>query len=96
MLSDVHATQIRGRLVDAYAFPGFRPLATVQGVFGDPRARLVTLVRRTKKRPAAAAVVRIVRGTTALIDGCGIWPAAACVSTSVWKCGVFTAATVAL
>jgi integrase len=27
------------RLADAYTFPGFRPLATVRGLFGDPQAR---------------------------------------------------------
>ena len=43
------------RLTDAYAFPGFRPLATVQGIFGDPKARVVTLRRRSKKRAAALA-----------------------------------------
>jgi len=36
------------RLADAYAFPGFRPLAGVQGMFGDPQVRLVTLVRPGK------------------------------------------------
>ena len=39
----------RRRLADAYTFPGFRPLQRVQGMFGDPRARLITLVRRGKK-----------------------------------------------
>lgn len=38
----------RRRLLDAYRFPGFRPQATVQGMFGDPEARVVTLVRRGK------------------------------------------------
>src|SRR5438094_4372481 len=28
------------RLSDAYSFPGFRPEATVRGVFGDPKARV--------------------------------------------------------
>jgi hypothetical protein len=40
----------RRRLWDAYAFPGFRPLPTVRGVFGDPKARVITLKRRSKKR----------------------------------------------
>ena len=44
------------RLWDAYAFPGFRPHPTVRGVFGDPKARVITLKRRSKKRSAAAAV----------------------------------------
>ena len=44
----IHAKHPR-RLRDAYQFPGFRPQATVKGVFGDPKARVVTLVRREKK-----------------------------------------------
>src|SRR3990172_4187 len=43
------------RLLDAYRFIGFRPLEQLHGVFGDPKARVVTLVRRSKKRPAACA-----------------------------------------
>jgi hypothetical protein len=31
-----------------YCFLGFPPLQTVVGIFGDPRARVVTLVRRSK------------------------------------------------
>ena len=46
------------RLWDAYAFPGFRPRPTVRGVFGDPKARVITLERRSKKRSAAAVVER--------------------------------------
>jgi hypothetical protein len=53
------------RLADTYTFPGFRPLAYVQGIFGDPQARLVTLVRRTKKQSAARVARRIGLGTTA-------------------------------
>jgi hypothetical protein len=34
------------RLLDVYRFAGFRPQATVRGVFGDPKARVITLVRR--------------------------------------------------
>lgn len=41
------------RLRDAYAFPGFRPQPTVRGVFGDPKARVISLGRRSKKRSAA-------------------------------------------
>ena len=36
------------RLADAYIFPGFRPPQGVKGMFGDPKARLITLVRRGK------------------------------------------------
>ncbi len=38
------------RLRDLYRFPGFVPLPTIQGVFGDPRAVVITLRRRRKKR----------------------------------------------
>ena len=38
----------RRRLVDEYQFPGCRPQATVRGIFGDPTARIVRLVRRQK------------------------------------------------
>src|SRR5271157_5638726 len=40
----------RRRLVDAYRFAGFRPVEHVRGVFGDPYARIITLVRRSKKQ----------------------------------------------
>jgi hypothetical protein len=43
------------RLWDAYAFPGFRPEGTVGGIFGDPKARIIRLRRRSKK-PCAAVV----------------------------------------
>ena len=43
------------RLQDVYRFPGFVPLAQVRGVFGDPRAVVITLCRRRKKRAAASA-----------------------------------------
>jgi hypothetical protein len=44
-------------LRDAYRFAGFTPSATVKGVFGDPKARIIELVRRQKKRPAPTADV---------------------------------------
>ena len=34
-----------------YAFPGFRPQSTVRGAFGDPKARVIALVRRANIRP---------------------------------------------
>jgi hypothetical protein len=41
-------------LRDVYRFPGFEPLPAVRGIFGDPRAVVVTLQRQEKKRLAAA------------------------------------------
>jgi len=64
------------RLLDAYRFPGFCPQAVVKGVFGDPKARVVTLVRRGKKLSAAAAAGSSRAGTTAKSDGYATFPAA--------------------
>jgi len=41
-------SEATARLWDAYAFLGFRPLHTVRGVFVEPKARGITLVRRSK------------------------------------------------
>jgi hypothetical protein len=65
------------RLWDAYAFPGFRPLPTVRGVFGDPKTRVITLKRRSKKRSAAAADKCIGAGTSDARAGFAICPVAA-------------------
>jgi hypothetical protein len=37
-------------LWDTYAFPCFRPDPTVRDVFGDPRARVITLKMARKNR----------------------------------------------
>ena len=71
------------RLSDAYAFAGFRPLPDVRGVFGDPKARIVTLVRRSKKRCAASVGERIAVGTTGARGGCAICRRAT--TASIWN-----------
>lgn len=43
------------RLLDEYRFPGFRPRSQLQGIFGDPHARVIRLQRRQKKRSAGVA-----------------------------------------
>jgi hypothetical protein len=43
------APRRKRRLQDAYAFPGFRPVGTVRGLFGDFKARIIKLKRRFKK-----------------------------------------------
>jgi len=43
------------RLLDAYRFPGFRPLAKLKGKFGDKKARIISLVRLEKKLSAVVA-----------------------------------------
>jgi hypothetical protein len=75
----------RRRLADAYTFPCFRPLQRVQGMFGDPKARLITLVRRGKKRSAAPAARHTAAGTTEGTDEFGTCPAPITVFTSMWR-----------
>ena len=44
------------QLWDLYRFPGFSLEHTLSGIFGDPRARVIGLIRRGKKLSAAPAV----------------------------------------
>ena len=52
------------RILDAYRFPFFRPLEKIRGIFGDSKARIITLVRRSKKQSATPADERTSSGTT--------------------------------
>jgi len=61
------------RLPDTYRFPGFCPAAIVRGIFGDPKARVVSLHRRRKKRAVASAA-----NPTALITTAGRGESAIC------------------
>jgi hypothetical protein len=72
------------RLGDAYRFPGFVPAATVRGVFGKPRVRVLLLHRRQKKRSAASAAV----GAGAITIRNFVWSATCPVAntTSIWSC----------
>ena len=77
------------RLWDTYRFTGFRPSSKVQGVFGDPKARVVTLiggqkngVRRLRAaprlvRPQGASGARSVVRRHARLSGAG-GPSRAC------------------
>ena len=69
------ASKRRRRLWDTYSFPGFRAEPMVCGIFGDPKARVITLKRRSKKRHADAAVAYRWAGTTASSAGFAICPA---------------------
>ena len=56
------AMQKQRGLKDEYRFPGFVVLLPVKGVFGDPRAVVISLRRRRKKHAAvvvAGAAERI-------------------------------------
>ena len=79
------------RLTDAYAFWGFRPCARVCGVFGDPKARIVTLVRRAKKQSAACVERRDEDGTTGARGAFATCRAATRGCTSRSRYGVFSA-----
>jgi len=61
------------RLWDLYRFPGFFPGQTLSGIFGDPRARLIGLIRRGKKLfvgPVAASIVPLTTGKSAEFATC--------------------------
>jgi hypothetical protein len=45
----------RRTLSDLYHFPGCKPKKTVHGIFGDPHARVIKLVRQGKKLHAGYA-----------------------------------------
>ena len=60
------------QLRDAYRFPGFVPQAAVHGVFGDPKAVIVKLTRRRKKRCAVAVVNGVAVTTITESSECGI------------------------
>lgn len=56
----------RKRLFDAYRFTSFRPLEKICGIFGDSKARVITLVRRSKlywkyARPLAACLASTIK-----------------------------------
>jgi hypothetical protein len=83
----VLVTSTRRRLLDAYRFHGFRPVDDLRGVFGDPHARVVTLVRRSKKRSAGRADDSIPAGTIARFGALAIWQPAICGSSWSSRCG---------
>jgi hypothetical protein len=83
------------RLWDAYAFPDFRPEGTVRGIFGDPKARIIRLRRRSKKRGAVVVDASITAGTIAPSVACEIFRAATRGYFSSSKCDAYFASCVA-
>jgi hypothetical protein len=71
------------RLWDAFAFSGFRPEGTVRGIFGDPKARIIRLKRRSKKHCAAVVDARTGAGTIAGSVACVICRAP--IHESIWN-----------
>src|SRR5438552_16004176 len=82
----------RRRLWGAYSFPGFRPQPTVRGIFGDPKARVITLKRRSKKHPAAVAITSRWAGMTERSAACAIFRAATLGYLWNWRYGQSTVA----
>jgi hypothetical protein len=78
-------------LLGEYQFPGFRPKAGLQGIFGDQKARVIQLERTQKKQ--SVAVVELCMGaiTTRRFAGYGIYPAGMHESIWKWRFGVFYA-----
>lgn len=59
---------------ELYSFPGFRARARFKsGVFQDPKARVVELVRRQKKRCVQAVGRAVEATTTRRRTGCEMW-----------------------
>src|ERR1700682_959324 len=83
----VRAKKRNRRLWDTYSFCGFRPEPTVHGIFGDPKARVIKLNRRSKKQHVGAAVASRWAGTTARSAGCAICPAGTRGYIWSWRCG---------
>ena len=71
------------QLWDLYRFPGFSPEHTMSGIFGDPRARVISLIRKGKKLFAVPVAGSIIPSTT----GRSVWfatcPVARC--GFIWK-----------
>jgi hypothetical protein len=74
-----------------YRFPGFEPLATLRGVFGDPMAVVVALRRRRKKRLAEGAAEFSRSSTINGLEGFAISRAATGGFTSISRSDAFFA-----
>ena len=83
------------RLQDEYRFPGYRPQATIKGIFGDPEARVVVLRRRQKKRFAGVAATLNGVFTTAKPDESEIYRVVRNEYLWKWKSGEYSAKVVA-
>jgi len=79
------------RLSDSYRFPGFKPKQSVTGIFGDPHARVVALVRQGKKLFAVSAERPAGLSMIVRPDGSATSPAAIPASTWNWRSGVSSA-----
>lgn len=71
-------------LRELFSFPGFVAAATLKGVFGDPKARIVTLRRRKKQRSVqtVAIVVAAVTTSAPAAPATCVWPDGSCMWSS--------------
>ena len=83
-------------LKDEYRFPNFVPVLPVKGIFGDPRAVVITLFRRLKKRAAVSVEPAVEPITTNGPDVFEICRVATSGCISHWTCGGCSARSVAL
>ena len=83
--------QKKRALQDEYRFPGFYPKANIQGMFGDPKARVITLVRRPKKWSVVSAGKCTGVFTIERYGVCGIYPVETCAFIWMWKSDGFSA-----
>jgi hypothetical protein len=70
-------------LKDEYRFPGFYPKSGVQGIFGDPKARVIQLNRRQKKLGAVLVGLSTGVSTIEKHGGFGIYLAE--IHGSIWN-----------
>ena len=75
-----------------YSFPGFQARSRFKsGVKGDPKARVIELVRRQKKAFAPAVAGRSPFSTTAGPTASVIWTAGTCESSWTSSIGAYPA-----
>lgn len=79
------------RLADAYRFPGFVPQHIVVGIFGDPKARVITLNRMEKKHVVPNAAKGIEVFMTARFAGSETFHAVTQGSIWIWRFVAFHA-----
>lgn len=73
------------KLWDTYRFTGFRPTPTITGIFGDPKARVIRLIRRGKKQLVEPVGRFILPFTTGRYGEFETFPVAIPASTWTWK-----------
>jgi len=79
------------RLIDSYQFDGYKPSETLKGIFGDPKARIIQLQRREKKRFVHCVAPHTGVITTERHVAYAIFPVEICEFTSIWRYAEFNA-----